>query len=61
MIIARVYILVYNCVIFFFSGEHMLKIKAVKDPLQMGFHLFVTGNPGSGKPSQSTVLYGFFG
>ena len=37
----------------------MLRIKAVKDPLQMGFHLLATGNPGSGKPSQSTYFMVF--
>ena len=41
---------------FIFSGEHMLKIKAVKDPLQMGFHLSATVAPGNGKPEQKTSV-----
>ena len=40
----------------FVKGEHMLKSKAVKDPLQIGFHLSATILPGSGKPSQSTSV-----
>ena len=40
----------------FVKGEHLLKMKAVKDPLQIGFHLSATVVPGSGKPSQSTSV-----
>ena len=40
----------------FIKGEHMLKSKAVKDPLQIGFHLSATILPGSGKPAQSTSV-----
>ena len=35
----------------------MLKIKAVKDPLQMGFHLSATVAPGNGKPEQKLPLH----
>merc|ERR1712018_940166 len=31
----------------FVKGEHLTKIKAVKDPLQIGFHLSATVMPGS--------------
>ena len=40
----------------FVKGEHLTKIKAVKDPLQIGFHLLATVTPGGGKPSQSTSV-----
>ena len=49
-------IIVYLIIFFTFSGEHMLKIKAVKDPLQMGFHLSATVAPGNGKPEQKTSV-----
>ena len=39
-----------------FSGEHMLKIKAVKDPLQMGFHLSAMVAPGNRKPEQKNSV-----
>merc|ERR1712018_177239 len=40
----------------FIKGEHLQKNKAVKDPLQIGFHLLATVTPGGGKPSQSTSV-----
>lgn len=40
----------------FNKGEHMLKIRAVKEPLQIGFHLSATIAPGNGKLCQSTSV-----
>ena len=40
----------------FLKGDNLLKMKAVKNPLQIGFHLMGTVTPGGGKPSQSTSV-----
>jgi len=43
----------------FNRGEHMYKNKAVRDPLQIGFHLsalVASGQNGSGKPTYSTSV-----
>ena len=40
----------------FQKGDNLLKMKAVKNPLQIGFHLMSTVTPGGGKPSQSTSV-----
>ena len=43
----------------FTRGENLFKNKAVKDPLQIGFHLSATvssGQPGSEKPAHSTSV-----
>ena len=40
----------------FTKGEYLLKNKAVKDIMQIGFHLSATVFPGNGKPSLSTSV-----